>query len=173
MYTPNEHAYRYFWSTLYWKDHFIFNVRACAHALVLLSTVPYNTKSGVYEIELGRAADGEGNNVIRETVLGNIVVRNEEAGLLHCDMYRTFWVAHTGGSIRVGKGGVVDEQQFMKWDTQTPITAMAVATTMGNHGSWQFFNTEGFYFLPSSQYVAILAWRFRPNRFSLVHKLWF
>lgn len=145
--TPNEHQYRRFWTTLYGKDHFVFSVKACAHVLVLLCTVPFNAHEQCYEIELGRTVDGDGSNVIRDGVLGTILHKNEEPNLLDCDFHRAFWVAFNEENIRVGKNGVVNELEFINWrhpeGSLPAITSVAVATTQGNTGHWHFLDSEG------------------------------
>lgn len=65
--------------------------------------------------------------------------------LVECMRPNKFWIGWSQGNLRVGKGDVFGEGQFLQWQDPSPVTVnyVAVSAGYGAVGVWNFMDDLG------------------------------
>ena len=142
--SPEDYGYRTFWLNVT-QPYFVFHVRACRDAHVIMSSLYGHGDNNSYEVVIG-AGDNQ-QTIIREAKLGWTVSQKDTPEVLSCEQTRAFWVSFDGGRIRVGSGAEVYRQQMVHWNDPSAsphdVTAVSVSTGWGTSGEWTFAASQG------------------------------
>ena len=98
------YGYRIFWLNVT-QSYFVFHVRACRDAHIVMSSRYGLVDSDTYEVVIG-AGDNQ-QTLIRDERLGWTMSQQYTPEVLSCEQKRAFWVAFDGGRIRVGEHGIL------------------------------------------------------------------
>ena len=104
VHTPKVYGYRLFWLNVT-QPYFVFHVRACRDAHIVMSSRYGLVDSATYEVVIG-AGDNQ-QTLIRDERLGWTMSQQYTPEMLSCEQKRAFWVAFDGGRIRVGEAGLL------------------------------------------------------------------
>ena len=126
--------------------HFVFTVKQCNEAYIVLSEIPGITLYNAYEIQLGINDNTESR--IRHERGGIELVKEQTPQILNCNEYRTFWTSWPGGGtdqLEVGHGESPGTDIFMRTSIDGTFMLNSVSISSGNKetGQWEFRNLGG------------------------------
>lgn len=102
-------------------------------------------------VELILGTDDNQRSVIRYGSAANrqTVFNTATPNILHCNELRTFWLSwdHSDGTVKVGRGPLIDEQGFMQWtNNRTPrqfYNAIGLSCATGSAAMWVVNENSG------------------------------
>ena len=158
-YTSNvfDRQYRTLWRSVYNDYYFVFEIKACGDAMVVLAPSVGDIHLA---FEIGIGLDKNTQSIIRRSIQGPGVMTVSTLNILSCNESRPFWVGWRDGHIEVGKGNIPGQNRFMSYynASSAPRThAVAVQTGWGNSGHWTIRHTTGDYNIVHLVYM-ICAW---------------
>jgi len=132
------------WVTVRDKQSFVFRVRGCYDARIILASYTKVVDVSSYEIMIG----ANGNQVSRigkDGLDGGNVVEASTPNVLHCTETRYFWVSWGGGYIQVGSGRVPGESGFLQLQDSAPykVRSLAFDADSPTVAVWEFGTEEG------------------------------
>ncbi|XP_069117751.1 C3 and PZP-like alpha-2-macroglobulin domain-containing protein 8 [Argopecten irradians] len=117
---------------------FIFHVKACTDAHVLLMDFDSQTAPGnIYEIVIGGWNNSK--TVLRTAKQSDPVKEYVENYLLNCDNYRTFTITwDTSGSVHLFKHVADNKEDILSWSNPNPfiVSYIGVSTGPAGDGYW-------------------------------------
>ncbi|XP_061173301.1 zonadhesin-like [Saccostrea echinata] len=137
--TPNSYNYQFltkYGITAKDRTCFQFEVLSCNDAHIAIMDSTKQTKN-FYEIVIGGWRNSK--SVIRNTKQGPPRA-SFRSGLLSCKEFRPFWITWVRGEIKVGRGGICEQQVLMRWKDPRPYktNVIGISTGFGAFGIWRF-----------------------------------
>ena len=137
FHTHEEYDYNQLWLTTHRRYSVVFSAKACSDVHVGLARF-----AGINDVDMNEVVIGGWNNtksVIRKSPQNDDDSATlETIDILSCTETRYFWISWYYGMIRVGKGSIVGDDQFLTWDGPGMVRARALSFTnaAGWSGTW-------------------------------------
>ena len=142
VHTPNS---REFWTDLTGRSYYVFKVKACQEAYVKLAHRLGRTDIDSYEVRIGTESNTK--TVIIPDPKNSHQESVDSPDVLHCNEYRPFWISWLYGTLYVGKGTHVWENELISYTDPTPhiINAAWMETAPENEGIFSIQKLDGEY----------------------------
>ncbi|XP_048242378.1 uncharacterized protein LOC124146843 [Haliotis rufescens] len=114
-----------------------FKVKACGDANVALQTLYQNSNTQMYEVVLGGWSNSK--SVFRRCAKCDSLMEYSGA-VVSCSQYKQFWTNWVDGTVKVGRGATVGQDEILSYTDPNPhaINYFAAATGWGSSGEWIF-----------------------------------
>ena len=137
----NTSPYDTAWLVVADETSFVFRVRACSDANVLLGMYIRNSYVKYAEVRIGMAANTQSAIFIE----GVQVTQTTTVNMLDCSLSSYFWVSWNHGLLAFGTGSMPEVEVLLTATNPLPFEVEAVALDTGNRqqGVWGFGEVEG------------------------------
>ena len=113
--TENSGTHDKFWISAYHRGYLVFKVKTCGLALIALSPI-----EGLVTVDTCEVTLGASQNTKSTIKCGSLSETSADTpDIVNCHEDRPFWVSWETEAIRVGYGGHVYQDEFMKLDYTT------------------------------------------------------
>ena len=132
------------WVTVRDKQSFVFRVKGCYDARIILASYTKVVDVSFYEIVIG-ASGNQVSKIGQDGLDGGNVVEASTPNVLHCKETRYFWVSWGGGFVQVGSGAVAGESGFLQLQDSFPykIRSLAFDSDSPTVAIWEFGAVTG------------------------------
>ena len=120
------------------REYFIFSLKACEDAYVILTTVPGITEDNSYHIVMG--AQSNSMTEIHKQSPQSETKSFSTQDILSCSEMRPFWIRWVSGSIELGTGDDVGSAILFAWRDMSAyeINSISLASKHTENAHWEF-----------------------------------
>ena len=140
VHTPNAQEY---WADVGGRTSMVFKVKACQDATIKLSKRFGLVDGSTYEVRIG--AENNQKTIIIPDPESSHQESADTPNVLDCNQYKPFWLAWKYGTLYVGQGSFVWEDELLRYDVPTPhdVQGAMMETLSGTEGVFSVSRLDG------------------------------
>ena len=125
------------------RNYFMFNLKACEEAYVILSKDPGVSENDAYQFVMGLESNSKSE--IRKQSPDTETKSFTTENILSCDETLPFWITWTSGMFELGKGHTLGSDRLIEWRDTRPydINGLSLASRHATPAEWDFFQDAG------------------------------